>query len=294
MNSKVTTAVVVGCFLALVFGVAWFEHRSAGRAGAALSALANKRAALESAVRRLEALGATAIRDRGKLPAMEMPRTPTTALPAAVTGNRSTSYGELMAVDPQFRALLLRAFRANLAGRFGSFYRALNLAPDQIAKFENLLVDNYAEIMDAMASAKSQELENDGPAITAVMQQQADQLRSAQVALLGESGYEQLEELNRAAPMATIVNRVAFSVASSSSPLTGSQIDALTRILARASSGFQSGGPADPATINWEAAMDQAQSVLSDPQLAALNVQREHAETKQMVAQFNQEEAAAK
>jgi len=68
-----------------------------------------------------------------------------------------------------------------------------------------------------------------------------------------------------------VVDDVAGSLATSSSPLHPDQANQLTQILAHASASYTKGRTAILSPIDWDQALQQASSVLSPPQMASLN-----------------------
>ncbi len=72
------------------------------------------------------------------------------------------------------------------------------------------------------------------PAIATLQRDEEARLRTAQITLLGNEGYAQLQQFDRLQPVQVIVDRVAFDVASTPTPLSSSQAGQLTLILANA------------------------------------------------------------
>ena len=106
--------------------------------------------------------------------------------------------------DSNVAALSLAIFRATLGQKYRQFDRALGLSPKQIGAFENLLTARQEEIIDLNAVALA-----DGPDarpdVEAIRRQEDDDFRVAQLALLGERGYRQFQEFNRAVPVWGVV-----------------------------------------------------------------------------------------
>jgi hypothetical protein len=269
VSAKSTIVAGAGVTLALAASLGWFELRTERRTDAALAEVATRRAALEAAIRRDEDRIAADQRAR-----QAMPAAPGTVPPApAPRPAGSAVVAALLAANPALFALGVRAYRANLGPHFAPLYRSLGLAPAQIAAFENLMIDHEEALLDLKATAAAQGLDDSDPAVLAVRQQEDDQLRAAQTALLGEAGYQQLLQLGRVQPVEDIVSGVATTVALTSTPLSRAQAAELTEFLANASSSYRRGDPADPATIDWDVALPQAQGILSAPQFGALKAE---------------------
>jgi hypothetical protein len=64
-----------------------------------------------------------------------------------------------------------------------------------------------------------------------------------------------------------VASALAANLAFTNNPLSASQGEQLTQILANNS---PTGEPMYPQTVNWENALNQAQTILSEPQLAVL------------------------
>jgi hypothetical protein len=78
-----------------------------------------------------------------------------------------------------------------------------------------------------------------------------------------------MREYARLVPAYDLTAKLASAVYRSD-PLASEQIDRVAQILASASTSFQQGRPVDRSSINWSIAFAEAQSVLSQGQLAAL------------------------
>ena len=177
----------------------------------------------------------------------------------------------LVVKSPKLLDLYLRTFQASLPQRYGSLYLKLGLTPEQIEEFESLMAKHEESRMDLLVAADSKGLGNADPSVTALRKQQDEQLRTAQTALLGPDGYEQLHQLNREQGARLLVNAVAGNTLDTA-PYTEAQASQLAQIVAAASTTYQQGGPFNPKTVDWENATGQAGAILSPPQLDAFKV----------------------
>ena len=148
------------------------------------------------------------------------------------------------------------------------------------------MAENELQRLDLRATAFEQKLAESGPLITALRQQQENKLTAAQRALMGESGYHQLQQFGRVQPLVGLAREVASLVANTSEPLTASQHEQLLYIMANASGKYQAGGNANATSIDWSQAMPQAARILSPAQLVALRASSRIAETMKLVKQF--------
>ena len=295
MNARSTTAAAVVCALAIVLGSASLARHSERKDEASLVRLARDNAALDSRVRFTAAEIAAVDRDRAGLRAAlkALPAAPVASAGAA-TLNPEPNFADLLIADPKLADMAAKAYRAGVAGQFRPLYRSLELTPDQIEKFESLMVEHQREAMDTISTARSEGFGSKDATIVALLLQENEELGTSQMALLGDAGYQQLQQFTRAIPVQGIVHNVADAVALSPSPLTGEQADQLSRILANSNSRFLSGGTADPAAIDWSLVLPQAQGALSEPQFKALQGQYQNALFAPILVQFRQQENAEK
>jgi hypothetical protein len=188
--------------------------------------------------------------------------------------------------NPRLQARYLASERTNLALSYGPFFQALGLTPEQADKFKDLMTDHAGKILDLRLIALAQGSGEPEPANAALQQQADDQLRAAQSDLLGEAGYQQLQQYERTLPARDQANALAGALALTSTPLSAAQAEQITQIMANASSGYQNGGKADlptpgnwefigplmlahktiEETVDWDAVLVQSHSVLSDAQ----------------------------
>ena len=289
MNAKSLAIALLGLCLAIVLGIAWTSHRSAKEAEVALALLGKKRIAMEAGVQHLQKTIVFDDRDNRDIKAaitaqkeVKAPRG-TVRITPQMNGPAMLA---LLASDPKLFALGMKAFQANLNVNFAPIFRALNLTPDQITKFDSLAVTHQEAIIDILSSATTEGLPLSDPSVRTLMQQENAQYQTAEQGLLGDPAYQQMQQMNRALPVTGIVRDVAMQVALTSTPLSSAQADQLTQILASSSGQYQNGGYAMPGSINWPAALGQAQAILSPGQLAALQGRYNSIQVGQLRAQF--------
>jgi hypothetical protein len=164
---------------------------------------------------------------------------------------------EFLATNNQGRAILIDIGRAQIARNFTTFYRMAKLSPAQIEEFEN--ATNAQWLATALMTPGSMNPGN--PMLP------DDQAR----AILGDAAFAQLEQFRRMQPAQGLVNEI--SSLSMDAPLSRDQTAQLIAIVANASPAYQSGGRADPRTVDWNQVEAQARNVLSEAQLNALHAQ---------------------
>ena len=142
-------------------------------------------------------------------------------------------------------------------------------------------------MLDVASSAQAQGLDESDPAVAGLRRQAEDQQAAAQIDLLGETGYQQLKEFERQAPMRSFVDALAGSLAVTGDPLSGPQAGQLAQIMAGRIRRTPPAAPRDdpivrsfdePIMAHVPAAeavdpaevLGQARGVLSDAQFGAL------------------------
>jgi len=164
---------------------------------------------------------------------------------------------EFLATNSQGRAMLIDIGRAQIARNYAPFYRMAKLTPAQIEEFENA---TNAQWMSTIVMTPN-----------SVNPEQPNLPDERARAILGEAGFAQLEQFRRLQPIQSVVNQI--SNLSPDAPLSRDQSAQLLAIFANTSPTYQSGGKADPKTIDWNQAEAQARSVLTESQLEALHAQ---------------------
>jgi hypothetical protein len=268
--------------VALMLGLAWESFQSVRGAEASLAGIRRQRVRLDAEVRIAEKRLTEAKRIRQNLaaaPAREKPK------PVAKPRGGGPSANTLLRTHPKLQTLYFNSLRAQQHNNYAPFYHALGLSPEQIGKMEDLNLQATERIMDLRWAAQSQGTGTADPAYLALQQQVRGQLAADTRNLIGEAGYQQLQELERAGPVSYVVGEFGAAVAATATPLSAEQGMQLTQVLANASSGYQAGKVATLNTVDWDAAIGQAQGVLSEPQMIALQT---------TVASYRESEALGK
>ena len=297
-TAKAFATAALGSFSAIFLGTTCFCYHSAQETRAALDSLSRERAALDSGIRRAKGRIMAANRDSAEFrsaPSTEprrqaQPRQASEAAVNIMSLLNTQSILAMMEPDPKLFALALKNYRAIQARKYGPLFRALDFNPEQIEKFITLSAQHAEALVDIVSTAGQQGVPLDDPAVATLMKQENDQFTSAREALLGDAGERKLRQSNRLLPVSGVVNELATTIALTAAPLSGTQADQLTQILANASSKYQSGGAATQATIDWPAALGQAQGILSPTQFAFLQDQYLGGQISQLQTQFISQE----
>ena len=173
--------------------------------------------------------------------------------------------------DPKFQAAYFASQRPKLLLRYGALFQTLGLTPAQIDRFVRNAITRDETALDLAATARAQHLSPSDPSIAGLFQKMAADYQSAQSDLLGESGYSQTAEFERAAPVRGVVDGVAGQLALAGEPLTAQQADQLVQAAASTSPPDATGPNGAPASVDWDAALEKVrkQGILSPTQLAA-------------------------
>ncbi len=259
----------IGVILVIALGLTWNAFRSIHAAEASLATVARKRAGLVAEIHHLERRIAATENDQVDLQVtldhlgMPKPISPPKKSP-------SGSLTQFIADDPKLQALYFASRHAALAKSYGPFFRALGLSPTQIDKFDAIIIDREEQSQDLIAAGLSQGLPVGDQAVAALRQKMENDSRTALTDLLGETGYQLLRQYEGTQPVRAVVQQLAGATALEGMPLTPQQAEQLTQVLANASTGYQSSETADflaTASVNWNAADEQAKGILSPAQL---------------------------
>ena len=177
------------------------------------------------------------------------------AQPAATTrdsgpGGRGPRGNMATIMDrPEMQRLRTLQQRAALDTRFAPLFKSLNLAPEKLSQFKNLLAERESTMQDVMMAARDQGVdprsdpEGFRKLVTAAQAEINSQLKS----VLGDDGYAQYEQYAQTQPQRATVEQLRQSLSYTSEPLTDTQASQLVQILAANSTASHSGEPRDGA-----------------------------------------------
>jgi hypothetical protein len=172
--------------------------------------------------------------------------------------------------DPKMQNLQLAVVQSKMQGTYGPLCAQLRLSDAQVAQFLANVKKRTEQEMDVSAIQETQKLLADDPVIGKMRQQMSDEFLAAQRTLLGEAGLREFETYNRSVPAREFVNEFAGASVILGASVTGAQADALTEIMANASSSYRQGRTAtrNAGDINWDEVLAGAARTLSEPQFA--------------------------
>ncbi len=261
-----------------------------------------RRAAIEEQLAKLEHDGSP---DRSSA-------TPAAEQSGPRSNRRGDRAGEFMAMmdKPEMQKLVALQQRGALDARYASLFKSMNLTPEQLSQFKNLLVEKQTSMMDVLAAARAQGINprTDPTAFGQMVTDAQGEINSSIKAALGDSAYAQYQNFEQTLPQRNTVSQLDQRLSYTPTPLTPTQSDQMVALLAANSPSAPAGGNGagnlraammpggGPAGMGGGAkitdtVVSQASGVLTGPQLDALvQLQQEQAAqaqlAKAMRAQF--------
>jgi hypothetical protein len=272
--------VVAGVVVVASAGSAWHDARSSQEADVAATAVTQRRAAATPEFQRMEFRLAEAEKTRVKLQAEilagEKAAGAKTGTAAPTKALSSVADEQLSAFiqkereaekDPQIQLLQRAARRAKSVATFGLLFRTLGLSPDQIEKFQDNVGRRQEQMADLLAVVGELGLTLSDPGPARFWGKIAPEYQAAQKELLGDAGYRQLQDYERASDTRGLVGRMAGVATVTGVPFTTEQVEQFTRLLKDANSDYRTGGNAYLFKIDWSMVDAQAGAILSEAQL---------------------------
>jgi hypothetical protein len=293
MNKRSTVIIASGTIVTVLLGVAWRSISLAHQTETLLLQIADRGGSLETAIGIAEKRIAAAKNAHQSLEAALARPKKRRSQPATSGLTMYNARSAALRSNPKLQTLWLKAERAYLGINYRPLFQSLRLSPEQIGKFEDIMMEHTEQEMDLSATAEAQGLANTDPAISALRRQYADQSVAATTSLLGAVGQDQLREFDRTTGVRDVVGQVAGLVASTS-PLSGDQGTQLIQLLANSSNQYQAGGLASVSSIDWNSVLPQVQGILSPSQMTALQTMRAKDQMAQMLSKLRQLVAQAK
>jgi hypothetical protein len=270
MRTKPYLTIVCAAALAVLGVLVWLEigaTRAAERSRAEIlariaAATAERRqveqrlaAAIEAKNRAQTALDA--VKQKSVTPAAKSPPTPV------------RQQGSILAIirhEPDSEAFYIASQRADLAAKYGPLIRVLKLTPEAAAKFQDAFIRKEEDQMDLAALLRMPGAETNGKALMEFQAKSQAAYEASQRAVLGDAGYQQLQDYERTASTRAMVSAVAGVAAVERAPFTPQQADALVQVIAGASENYRKGYQANHNEVDWAAVEAQARAILSPEQ----------------------------
>lgn len=186
--------------------------------------------------------------------------------------------------SPEVQQLMALRSRGVLDSRYAALFKSLGLPPDQLKKFQDLLMDKQSTLRDVISAMRSQGLtpsRENGDQIRTLVQNANAEIDGQIQSTLSDAAFAQYQTYEQTQPQRNTVERVQQRLSYSSQPLTDQQATQLVNLLAQnapAATGnggggglrqlFNGGGGATaPIT---DQALQQASTILAPTQLTAL------------------------
>jgi hypothetical protein len=209
--------------------------------------------------------------------------------------------------NPEFQKLLAIQAKGRIAQTYGALFKSLNLSPDQLAQFQQLLADKQQAMMDVLQAAREQGINprTDPDGFKTLMSQAVAQTDQSIQQAIGDAAFQQYQQYQQTLPERNVVNSLQQQLSYTQTPLTDDQSNALISLLQQTqpqragngTSGTTDGaggpGPGIMALVNGggnarvtDDAIAQAQGVLSAPQVAVLQQVQQQQQAQQQMQQL--------
>ncbi|HEX3731057.1 MAG TPA: sigma-70 family RNA polymerase sigma factor [Opitutaceae bacterium] len=246
-------------------GVGLYQlHRASGAAAAATAASAELDAKQES-LRTLQRQAAAADKQ------LAAARQALAGAGAAAGGGRAGAAGAgrraagnggaadvagFFAANPDAKGLAARLAHAQVAAAFNPFFKSVSMSPAEIAQFEDLFVANALEHLTLSGAGL----------VPTELHPSDEQMR----ALLGDERYQQYQDFQQVVPAFALTRSAAVAAGMAGEPLSDGQQDQLVQALIKAGATRPAGNQMIVPDVNWDAAMSQAQALVSPTQWKAV------------------------
>lgn len=209
-----------------------------------------------------------------------------------------------MMENPEVQKLMAMQQRGMLDSSYALLFKNLNLTPEQLDKFKNLLVEKQMAMMDVMAAARTEGINprTDPDGFRKMIAAAQADIDTSIKATLGDTGFNQYQQYQQTFPQRNTVNQLQQSLSYTNTPLSDVQANQLVQVLAQSSSttktgntnrnftnfmgpgGMAMGGSGGGAPVTTED-ITQAQGLLSAPQVQALQQLQQQQQAQQQLQQ---------
>ena len=191
--------------------------------------------------------------------------------------------------DPEVQKLMAEQIRTQIERRYDKLFAQLNLPPDKLEQFKNLLVERQQSALDVLTTANEQGLTDPRDFQKLVESSRADidgQIKTT----IGDADYAQYEGFQGSQAARGLSNQLQDSLRNSAAPLSSAQSDQLTQLMAQArpaaagAPGNLNGNNGQP--VISDDTITQAQGFLSAPQVEALQQIQKQQQTQRRLQQL--------
>ena len=191
--------------------------------------------------------------------------------------------------DPEVQKLMAEQIRTQIERRYDKLFAQLNLPPDKLEQFKNLLVERQQSALDVLTTANEQGLTDPRDFQKLVESSRADidgQIKTT----IGDADYAQYEGFQGSQAARGVSNQLQDSLRNSAAPLSSAQSDQLTQLMAQ-SRPAAAGSPGNLGGNNGQPVISddtitQAQGFLSAPQVEALQQIQKQQQTQRRLQQL--------
>lgn len=223
-------------------------------------------------------------------------------------GEMFKRFNQLME-NPEAQRLLAIQQKSALDSRYSALFQSLHLSPEPLEKFKSLLVENQNAVIDVFGAALAQGMTGPENRATLTQMIQSSQAEVDQTirTTLGDTVFAQYQDYEQTRPQRNTVDLLNARLSYSAPPLTPQQSDQLVQILAQTAPVATTRSGAPSAGVNLgngpggmfnltsgpitDAAVAQSQSVLSSPQVQALQQLQQEQQAQQQLRQLVRSQA---
>lgn len=283
---KTTLIVVTVVICAVVAGVASNASRIEGETAVRVAAVLQKVSAAQAKIRQAEERIAAAEGEQAETQSVlagwqktkatndnSAPRLQAAPAISAAELEKKLVEARQQGERPATQRLQLEERRAGLRPDYRQFFEKLRLSPAQIERFVEINLKRFAADMDISALVKQGVVAGSDPAVATLRADVKAEQDTAYRELLGESGFQQLEEEWRTEVAKGLVKGFAGMAVLEGVPFTAAQLQQLVQIVANADSSYRAGGRVSysMATIDWDLVDAQVRPLMSEAQWVLFN-----------------------
>jgi hypothetical protein len=178
---------------------------------------------------------------------------------------------DILMADPAYQELSVKQYASTLRFRYAALYRRLGWSAELTSQFERLKVKEWEALNEMMAAARTQGVSVVEPTLTNLLQPTNAAIAGELRRLMGDAHYAAYTAHDAAFAARTSVEALAGGLLYSDAPLTLTQAEQLTRIIADATPPTRSTGLVGVTrSTDWETVFSRAQDLLLPTQLATL------------------------
>jgi hypothetical protein len=131
---------------------------------------------------------------------------------------------------------------------------SVGMSDVQAKVFESLMREADARDLDIKSAMRVEGLSEVDPSIATLRKQAEDELHDGQRALLGDAGFQHLQQYERMIPVSSFLGSLVATMSYAGVPLVEADANRLTPIIANATWTYQAGGQAFPTAVEIDSA----------------------------------------